>query len=217
MYNWKKTRKRCSEESDEPQEAPQIQPLLINMGGDNQPASADIRVVENKIFFYGDVDTGSMLELNRLLVKVDIKLQNTRNILGDDYDPTIHLHVSTYGGLIYEALACVDTIRNLKTKVYTYADGNVASAGTLITAVGKKRFVGYHAHMLIHQLSSFMGGKFVEIEDDYQNLDRLMKTLKEFYKKYTKIPMKKLDEILKHDLWLNADECVQYGLVDEIR
>ncbi|GAI73882.1 unnamed protein product, partial [marine sediment metagenome] len=26
----------------------------------------------------------------------------------------------------------------------------------------------------------------------------------------------KLDEILKHDLWFEADQCLEYGLVDEI-
>ena len=43
-----------------------------------------------------------------------------------------------------------------------------------------------------------------------------MKLLKQYYKEYTKIPMKKIDEILKHDLSMSAEECLGYGLVDEI-
>ena len=49
-----------------------------------------------------------------------------------------------------------------------------------------------------------------------KNLDKLMETIKKIYSKYTKIPNEKIDEILDHDLWLNADECLEYGLVDEI-
>jgi ATP-dependent protease ClpP protease subunit len=70
--------------------------------------------------------------------------------------------------------------------------------------------------MLIHQLSSGVYGKFSEMEDEIYNCTNLMKLLKDFYKKNTKMPMKKLDELLKKDIWLNAEECVLYGLVDEI-
>ena len=41
-------------------------------------------------------------------------------------------------------------------------------------------------------------------------------TIKSVYKEYTKVPMKKLDEILKHDLLWDANTCLKYGLVDEI-
>ena len=44
----------------------------------------------------------------------------------------------------------------------------------------------------------------------------MMKTIKDVYKKYTKVPMKKLDEILKHDLLWDAKTCKEYGLIDEI-
>ena len=36
------------------------------------------------------------------------------------------------------------------------------------------------------------------------------------YKEYTKIPMKKLNEILKHDLMWDAETCLEYGMIDEI-
>ena len=54
--------------------------------------------------------------------------------------------------------------------------------------------------MLIHQLSSTFWGTYGNFEDEKKNLDLMMKTIKDVYKKYTKVPMKKLDEILKHDL-----------------
>lgn len=192
-------------------------PFVINTG-DNTPQQlpCGIRVVENKIFFYGEVEESSCLELNRILLEVDMKMQNSKNVLGDDFDPKIHLHINTPGGCIFSAFSTVDTIRNLKTKVYTYVDGVVASAGTLMSAIGAKRFIGRHAHMMIHQLSSELYGKFSEMEDDMETCKHLMKVLKDFYKKNTKIPMKKLDELMKHDIYMEADECLSYGIVDEI-
>jgi ATP-dependent protease ClpP protease subunit len=44
----------------------------------------------------------------------------------------------------------------------------------------------------------------------------MMKNIKNIYKEYTKIPMKKLNEILKHDLMWDAKTCLEYGMIDEI-
>jgi len=217
--NWKYNNNK-RRMGDEESEQPNYQPIIINSSGpeySQQISAGNIRVVENKIFFYGDIDEDTILDLNKTLLEIDIKLQNTKNILGEDsFTPIIHLHVSTYGGSIFAAFSTVDTIRNLKSKVYTYVDGSVASAGTLLTSIGNKRFIGQYGHMLIHQLSSGVYGKFSEMEDEIYNCTNLMKLLKDFYKKNTKMPMKKLDELLKKDIWLNAEECVLYGLVDEI-
>ena len=44
----------------------------------------------------------------------------------------------------------------------------------------------------------------------------MMETIKRVYKEYTKVPEKKLDEILKHDLMWDAETCLKYGLIDNI-
>ena len=44
----------------------------------------------------------------------------------------------------------------------------------------------------------------------------MMKNIKDVYKKYTKLPMKQLDEILKHDLMWDAQTCLDYGMIAEI-
>ena len=73
-----------------------------------------------------------------------------------------------------------------------------------------------HSFMLIHQLSTNFWGTYSRFEDEKENLDLMMKTIKDVYKKYTKVPMKRLDTILKHDLLWDANKCLEYGLVDEI-
>lgn len=202
----------CS--SDEEPSVPTLGPLIINT--EQMQTSASMRVLENKIFFYDDITNETVLELNRILTEVDLKLQNTKNILGDCFDPVIHLHIKTDGGEIHSAIATLDLIPTLKSKVYTYIDGCVASAGTLISIVGNKRLMGKHANLLIHQLSGEMYGKFSEMEDQMENSTNLMKFIKGMYKQYTKLPMKKLDDLLKRDLWLTSEECLAFGIIDEI-
>jgi ATP-dependent Clp endopeptidase proteolytic subunit ClpP len=187
----------------------------LDSDSDGPITQQGISIVNNKILFYADIDEGSVLHLNRVLLELDCKLQSIKNF-DDNYEPIIHLHLNTFGGAIYAAFATVDTIRRLKSKVYTYVDGNVASAGTLISLSGAKRYIGKHAHFLIHQLSSGVYGKFSEMEDEIETCTKLMKVLKDFYKKNTKVPMKRLDELMKRDIWLDAEECLSLGMVDEI-
>ena len=192
------------------------QQIFITQGGSGGSGGGNVRVVENTIFYYADVTEQSALDLNQALYEVDAKLRNTQNILGPDFGPHLKLRINSYGGSLFAGLAVLDTIRNLKSEVYTYVDGAAASAATIISIAGKKRFTGKHSMMLIHQLSAGNYGRYSELEDDMENNRRLMKTIKDIYKQYTKVPMKQIDEILKHDLWFDSTKCLELGLVDQV-
>lgn len=177
--------------------------------------STFLEVVENRIYFYSRIETEKMLQLNRSIRKLSTDLR--RGVVNLNREPVeIHLHINSYGGEIFAGLASMDEIIKCTVPVYTIIDGCCASAGTFLSLCGRKRFINRHAYMLIHQLSSGMWGKYEECKDEIKNLDLLMIMIKQVYKEYTKIPMNKLDEILKHDLWFDAGQCEEYGLVDGI-
>lgn len=193
-------------------EVPQTPPLadIMNVNG-------SIRSNDNTIHFYTDVSTMSCAELNRLLREVDSKLQQSAIAMNiPHFIPVIHLRINSYGGDIFAGLSTVDCIRNLRSHVYTYVEGAAASAATLISVCGTKRFIGKHSLMLIHQLSSISQGTFEEMKDDHENNTRLMGIIKTIYKERTKIPMKELDQILKRDIWFDSETCKKFALVDEI-
>lgn len=185
-------------------------------GSDDDSTISHVRGTENQIVFYGEINTVTAGEICRLFHDTDLRLQNTKNMLGTDYDPTIHFKIRSDGGSLFDSLAVLDRMTTLKTKVHTYVEGGAASGATLISVAGKRRFIGKNSFMLIHQLSAGAYGNFQQLEDQQANYKRLMTSIKDIYKEYTKMPMKKLDEILKHDLWLTAKECLEYGMVDEI-
>jgi ATP-dependent protease ClpP protease subunit len=179
--------------------------------------SGSIKVLDNSIQFYAEISGSTCSELNRLLRELDTRMQHAKITMNDSsFDPTIHLRMHSYGGDVLAGLASVDTIRSLKTKVYTYVEGAAASAATIISIAGKKRHIGKNSFMLIHQLSSVCAGTFERLEDEQENNRRMMNTIKSLYKEYTKIPMKELDNILKRDIWFDAATCLKYGLVDEV-
>ena len=171
--------------------------------------------VDNHIYFYSEVERCKMLELNKAIRELDTKLQKDALSISISL-PKIYLHINSYGGSIFAGLSTLDTIRNTKCDVITIIEGCAASAGTMISIVGKKRWMQKHSYMLIHQLSSSSWGKYSELVDDMENNNKLMEMIKTLYSEYTKVPPSRLEEILKHDLWWDAEKCLEYGLVDKI-
>lgn len=211
--NWKY---KLSEEEDNDSKSITVPPQIFINTGSSESAAGNVKVSGNKIFFYSDVTEQSALELNQALHELDSRLQYLTQYTGEDFKPCIKLHINSYGGSIFAGLAILDTIRSLKCDLHTYIDGSAASAATIISIAGTKRFIGRNSMMLIHQLSTGSYGKFSELEDDMENNKRLMKMIKDIYKQYTKVPMKNIDEILKHDLWFDAQKCLELGLVDQV-
>jgi ATP-dependent Clp endopeptidase proteolytic subunit ClpP len=182
---------------------------------DNDDDESKIVRENNHVYFYSEVSRESIFKLNILLREAE-KFVHTMSFDLNVKNIPIYLHINSFGGSLYDAYAAVDTIKNLRVPVYSIIEGCAASAGTIIIVVCTKRFIGKNAHMLIHQLSSSMWGKMSEIEDEYKHLNELMKQIKRLYVEYTKISKKELTELLKHDIWLNPQTCIQYGLVDAI-
>ena len=138
------------------------------------------------------------------------------NNLDLEQPPTLKIFINSGGGSVVSGISSMDTILRTKVPIHTYVDGFAASAATFLSVVGSKRFMSRNSYMLIHQLSSQLWGKYSEIEDEKKNLDLMMETIKNVYREHTKVPMNKLDEILKHDLLWDAKPCLKYGLIDEI-
>ena len=187
-----------------------LEELLKNSGmGMEQSIQRD----GNHVYYYSEVSRESVFQLNMLLKEAEEEnlIQSLRNHI----EPIpIYLHINSYGGEIHAALAAIDVIQSSRVPVYTICEGAIASAGTLMSVCGKKRYMRPNAYLLIHQLSSGFWGKMNEIEDEYINLKGLMKKIKKIYKQNCNIPKKELSEILKHDLWWDYDKCLEYGLVD---
>ena len=182
---------------------------------DNKRSHNIIQQNNNNIYFYSPVTQDSCFELTKRLLDIDSTSQSF-NIQYGMYSPPINLHIQSEGGSLLHALYVTDLIRNLKTPVHTYVDGFAASAATLLSVAGDKRFITKNSLMLIHQLSSASVGKYNQMEDEMENLDNIMNIVINMYLNNSVINKSKLIEILKKDIWLDAKTCLDYGLVDAI-
>ena len=187
-------------------------------GDDESNGSDDNNIVsaqDNNIYFYSEVSRPKVLSLNKSLTRVSNSIKNRSNVLEAE-DIPIKLHICSYGGSVFSGFAAVDYIAGCKVPVHSYIDGCAASAATLMSVVAEKRYIHKNSFMLIHQLSSGMWGNYEALKDSMENCDILMETIRNIYVKHTKIPKKQLNDILKRDLWFDAETCLKYGLIDEI-
>lgn len=207
----KKNKKEDSDDEDDDKSTLADLGFLGSKKHDDQKIERD----NNHIYFHSEVDRDSIFELCALIREAEEECVLTSFKLNIDKVP-IYIHINSFGGSIFAAFSAIDVIKSCKVPVYSIIEGASASAGTLISIVAEKRYIRPNAHMLIHQLSSGCWGKMSEIEDEFKNLQDLMKKIKQIYSDNASIPRKELNELLKHDLWLDAAKCLKYGLVDEL-
>ena len=207
----KKERKREEEEEEEEEERFDLAELFSR----SRPSQSTCYTMNNHIYFNDDITMESVTVLNRSIRE----LQNDLIILGIKNDiepPPIKLHLTTYGGLVYAAFSVIACIKSSKIPVHTIIDGYAASAGTLISVCGARRYIHRHSSMMIHELSAGMWGRMSVMEEKMEDLKKMMDKLKEIYTTHTKLTNKKLDKILTKDSDWYAEECLANGLVDEI-
>ena len=172
--------------------------------------------VENRIYFYSEVTSDSVLQFNRKLKEIDNTNISDKCKKEMEFDIPIYININSLGGEIFSGLSAMDNIKQCKSPTTTIVDGCCASAATFISIAGTKRFITQHSVMLIHQLSACYWGKYKEFKDEAKNLDLFMKIIKDMYLNKTKIPEKKLNEILERDLFFDSKTCLKYGMVDKV-
>ena len=127
----------------------------------------------NEIYFYSQVDLESIYNLNRSLSDLEKQMLITQINLGLTEPPHVKLFINSDGGEIFSAFTTVDRIKSSKVPIHTYVEGISASAATLISVCGKRRFIGKNGVMLVHQLRSWCGGTHETFKDEFKNLELL--------------------------------------------
>ncbi len=213
--NKRKRKNRDDEPEDEEEDGPEImENPLMDMCG----FSESVTVRDNHIYFYCGVNKKTIVRLITAIRDCTQRLKQVQNEL-ELSNLRIYLHINSFGGSVFAALAAIDTIIGNPIPILSIVEGGAASAATLISVVCQERYITPNSFMLVHQLSSGFWGKMEEIKDEFKNLKKLMKTLTKIYKKHTSIDSSEettVKNLLKRDLWLSAKECMKYGMVDSI-
>jgi ATP-dependent Clp protease protease subunit len=185
-------------------------PIVIEREG-RAERSYDIysRLLKDRIVFLGDEVT---TELSNIIVAQFLFLAN------EDPKADIHLYINSPGGSIYTGMGIYDTMQYVRCPVATYVVGAAASMAAVLFAAGTKgkRYVLPHARVMIHQPLGAARGPATDIKIE---LDEMLRTQRQLYQILGKHTGKDAEQITRdcdRNKWMDAEECVAYGLGDKI-
>ena len=129
----------------------------------------------------------------------------------------IQLIIDSNGGSLTDALTIVDAISLSKTPVYAFVIGAAYSGGFLITIACHKRYGYKHSSYLLHEGSvSEMSGTSSQFENFNAFYKKQLEQLKSLVLNSTNIDEEYYDRIRKEDIWYDAYEALDKGIIDEI-
>ncbi len=187
-------------------------PIVIEKTGRGERAY-DIysRLLNDRIVFMGGGVSDAMANL---VVAQLLFLAN------EDPKAEISMYVNSPGGSVSAGLGIVDTMRFIPCPVATYIIGQAASMGSVIACSGTKgrRFALPHAENLMHQplIGGVIEGQATDLEIHAKHILRLREKLYSLYSENTGQTKQKIHDDCDRDKWLNAQEMLEYGLIDGI-
>ena len=166
-----------------------------------------INLTSNTMYLTYEIDTD---QLYAVTTRFD-------NFIQYNKDKDINLVISSYGGDVYAMLGTIDYFNTLPVKVNTHCLGACMSAAAVILACGTgKRTMSRNSTVMIHEGSAFEVGKTSDVLKGADHLKKLQSNINRILGEVTNKDQEFWEEVSRQDTYLTADECLEYGIVDEI-
>lgn len=165
---------------------------------------------QRKIFLWGVVhDESAKQVVNRLLF-----------LEAKDPGKEIQFFINSPGGVVTSGMVIYDTLQMISSPVSTICMGLAASMGSILLSAGEKgkRFIYPHAEVMIHQpsLGGYMRGVSTDLEIQAKQIRKTKEIGANILAQNCNQPIEKVMADFERDYWMDAQEAVDYGIVDAI-
>jgi ATP-dependent Clp protease protease subunit len=159
------------------------------------------------IMLFGEITDRSAADIARRLIALDADSQQPIDIL-----------VSSPGGHLESGDAIHDIVRFISAPVNMIGTGWVGSAAThlYLSAPRDRRFCLPNTRFLIHQPSGGAGGPASDIKIHAEEIIKARERVARTIARETGRPLDSVLVDIERDLWLSAEEAIEYGLVSRI-
>jgi ATP-dependent Clp protease protease subunit len=136
----------------------------------------------------------------------------------EDPDKDINFYINSPGGVIASGLAIYDTMHLIRPQVSTICLGMAASMGTVLLCAGAKgkRYSLPHSTIHMHQAIGGAQGQASDIAIAAREIMRMQDILRNILVKHTGQSLEKIAHDTDRDFYLNPEQAIEYGLIDEI-
>ncbi len=130
----------------------------------------------------------------------------------------ISFYINSPGGVVSAGMAIYDTMQFIQCDVSTLCVGQAASMGAVLLAAGTKgkRYCLPNARVMIHQPLGGFQGQASDIEIHAREILKTREKLNQVLAHHTSQPVERIEQDTERDRFMNAQEAIGYGLVDQI-
>jgi ATP-dependent Clp protease, protease subunit len=167
------------------------------------------RLLRERIVFLGQQVTD---EIANLVVAQLLFLE------AEDPEKDIYLYINSPGGSVSAGMGMFDTMNQIRPDVCTICIGLAASMGAFLLSAGEKgkRMSLPNSRIMIHQPLGGAQGQATDIEIQAKEILYLKQKLNQHLADHTGQPLSKIEEDTDRDFFMSAEECVEYGLIDQV-
>lgn len=165
------------------------------------------------IFIYGAIGTGTG----------EVSLKNIKAQIEQDKTATDYVvHIFSPGGDVFEGYGIYNALKNTGKEVTTQIEGLCASISTLIAFAGSKIIMNRTSEFMVHNPKiADLKGDANEIRNAANQLDKIKNILVDVAgqraaRNGKPIAKEKLWSLYDNETWLNSQEALQMGFVDEV-
>jgi len=136
----------------------------------------------------------------------------------EDPDKDISMYIQSPGGVINAGLAIYDTMQLIRAPVSTICVGMAASMATVLLCAGTKgkRYSLPNATIHLHQAAGGVQGQAADIAIAAREILREQEIIRDILVKHTGQSAEKVTHDTDRDFYLNAQQALEYGIIDEI-
>lgn len=133
---------------------------------------------------------------------------------------TVHLLMSTPGGLVMNGLNLYNVLKGMPFNLITHNVGNVDSIGNAVFLAGKKRYACERATFMFHGVGFDIANHRFEEKDLREKLDGILndqERIGAIISDRTKISETEVANLFRQAQTKDADYALANGIIDEIR
>lgn len=175
-----------------------------------QKLPSDVNLLDNRIIrLTKAVDTETSEKIVEQLLKLDT-IKSKKDIV---------FYINSPGGTVSDGMAIYDAMQLVKSDIKTVCLGRCSSMAAILLSGGTKgkRYITPHSEVMIHEVSTFNCGKIGDVKISYEHSNALNERIIKILANNTGKDIDQIrQDIQQKDKWFNAEEALEYGLIDKI-
>lgn len=167
---------------------------------------------QDRVFWVDSEINENLLSLVKLIVKCN---REDKGKPIEERTP-IKVFIDSPGGDVCTLWTTIKAIEISKTPVHTINYCVAYSAAADLLASGHKRYALPGTSVMVHSGSCMFGGTMEQAENMKKHFDKLGKKVTDYFLAHTKVDPKAFKKKAPGDWYMDEDEALKNGLIDEI-